>query len=30
VLIAGIEPPEAVKVGNFAWRKAPVSVTGVN
>ena len=30
VLIAGIEPPEAVKVGNFAWRKAPVSVSGVN
>jgi hypothetical protein len=30
ILIAGIEPPEAVKVGNFAWRKAPVSVTGVN
>jgi hypothetical protein len=29
-IIAGIEPPEAVKVGNFQWRKAPASVTAVN
>ena len=29
-IIAGIEPPEAVKVGNFQWRKAPESVTAVN
>jgi len=29
-IIAGIEPPEAVKVGNFQWRKAPDSVTAVN
>ena len=28
VVIAGIEPPEAVKVGNFQWQKAPASVTG--
>jgi hypothetical protein len=27
-IIAGIEPPEAVKVGNFQWQKAPSSVTG--
>ena len=29
-IIAGIEPPEAVKVGNFQWKKAPASVTAVN
>ena len=29
-IIAGIEPPEAVKVGNFQWKKAPDSVTAVN
>jgi hypothetical protein len=29
-VIAGIEPPEAVKVGNFQWKKAPASVTAVN
>ncbi|HEX7632087.1 MAG TPA: hypothetical protein VF388_08145 [Lacunisphaera sp.] len=29
-IIAGIEPPEAVKVVNFQWRKAPESVTAVN
>lgn len=29
-IIAGIEPPEAVKVGNFQWRKAPATVTAVN
>ncbi len=29
-VIAGIEPPEAVKVGNFQWKKAPASVTGLN
>ena len=29
-IIAGIEPPEAVKVGNFRWKKAPDSVTAVN
>ena len=29
-VIAGIEPPEAVKVGNFQWQKAPASVTAVN
>ena len=29
-IIAGIEPPEAVKVGNFQWKKAPPSVTAVN
>jgi hypothetical protein len=29
-IIAGIEPPEAVKVGNFQWKKAPATVTAVN
>ena len=29
-IITGIEPPEAVKVGNFQWKKAPDSVTAVN
>lgn len=29
-VIAGIEPPEAVKVGNFQWKKAPATVTAVN
>ena len=29
-IIAGIEPPEAVKVGNFQWKKAPASVTALN
>lgn len=26
VVIAGIEPPDLVKVGNFTWKKAPVLV----
>lgn len=29
-IIAGIEPPEEVKVGNFQWKKAPASVTATN
>lgn len=29
-IIAGVEPPEVVKVGNFQWKKAPDSVTAVN
>ena len=29
-IIAGIEPPEVVKVGNFTWKKAPESLTAVN
>ena len=29
-IIAGIEPPEVVKVGNFTWKKAPDSLTAVN
>lgn len=29
-IIAGIEPPEVVKIGNFTWKKAPESLTAVN
>lgn len=29
-IIAGIEPPDAVRVGNFQWKKAPGSVSAVN
>ena len=29
-IIAGVEPPEVVKVGNFTWKKAPDSLTAVN
>lgn len=29
-IITGIEPPEAVKVGNFQWKKAPDSVSAIN
>lgn len=29
-IITGIEPPEAVRVGNFQWKKAPSSVSAVN
>jgi hypothetical protein len=29
-VISGIAPPDAVKVGNFQWKKAPNSVSAVN